>query len=211
MWSGLLATTICSAPVADGHQEGFCKLVADRDRKTILGGHVLGEYSAEIIQIIVACMSAGMTIDRVAELPFAFRPSPKASAWQHRKYAPQSVSATSPRMELPRSRRLVSTQGNERTGALCRAMLRAAAGLRRPRSCSTGGQSRRGPLSRLWLRPIRRRPNQRFRPPLFEIVFPVTGQSREQRSRTTTPSCSRPRPARKDAGLQRRLLQHESC
>ncbi len=59
-------------PVADGHQEGFCKLIADRHRKTILGGHVLGEYSAEIIQVIVACMAAGMTIDQVAELPFAF-------------------------------------------------------------------------------------------------------------------------------------------
>ncbi|HEY2565337.1 MAG TPA: NAD(P)/FAD-dependent oxidoreductase [Acidimicrobiales bacterium] len=59
-------------PVADGHQEGFCKLIADRQQKTILGGHVLGEYSAEIIQVIVACMTAGMNIDQVAELPFAF-------------------------------------------------------------------------------------------------------------------------------------------
>jgi pyruvate/2-oxoglutarate dehydrogenase complex dihydrolipoamide dehydrogenase (E3) component len=59
-------------PVADGHQEGFCKLVADRRHRTILGGHVLGEYSAEIIQVVVACMTAGMTIDQVAELPFAF-------------------------------------------------------------------------------------------------------------------------------------------
>ena len=59
-------------PVADGHQEGFCKLIVDRHQKTIVGGHVLGEYSAEIIQVIVACMTAGMTIDRVAELPFAF-------------------------------------------------------------------------------------------------------------------------------------------
>ena len=59
-------------PVADGHQEGFCKLIADRHQRTILGGHVLGEYSAEIIQVIVACMAAGMTIEQVAELPFAF-------------------------------------------------------------------------------------------------------------------------------------------
>ena len=29
-------------PVADGHQEGFCKLIVDRHQKTILGGHVLG-------------------------------------------------------------------------------------------------------------------------------------------------------------------------
>ena len=59
-------------PVADGHQEGFCKLIVDRHQKTILGGHVIGEYSAEIIQVIVACMTAGMTVAQVAELPFAF-------------------------------------------------------------------------------------------------------------------------------------------
>ncbi len=59
-------------PVADGHEEGFCKLVADRQDRTILGAHVLGEYSAEIIQVVVACMTAGMTVEKVAELPFAF-------------------------------------------------------------------------------------------------------------------------------------------
>ena len=59
-------------PVADGREEGFCKLIVDRHRRTILGGHVVGEYSAEIIQVIVTCMSAGMTIEQVAELPFAF-------------------------------------------------------------------------------------------------------------------------------------------
>ncbi len=59
-------------PVADGHEEGFCKLIADRRDKTILGAHVLGEYSAEIIQVVVACMTAGMTVEQVAELPFAF-------------------------------------------------------------------------------------------------------------------------------------------
>ena len=59
-------------PVADGHEEGFCKLIADRHDRTILGAHVIGEYSAEIIQVVVACMTAGMTVDQVAELPFAF-------------------------------------------------------------------------------------------------------------------------------------------
>jgi pyruvate/2-oxoglutarate dehydrogenase complex dihydrolipoamide dehydrogenase (E3) component len=59
-------------PVADGRPEGFCKLIADRQQKTILGAHVLGEYSAEIIQVVVACMAAGMTVEQVAELPFAF-------------------------------------------------------------------------------------------------------------------------------------------
>jgi pyruvate/2-oxoglutarate dehydrogenase complex dihydrolipoamide dehydrogenase (E3) component len=59
-------------PVADGHEDGFCKLIADRHNRTILGAHVLGEYSAEIIQVVVACMTAQMTVEQVAELPFAF-------------------------------------------------------------------------------------------------------------------------------------------
>jgi pyruvate/2-oxoglutarate dehydrogenase complex dihydrolipoamide dehydrogenase (E3) component len=59
-------------PVADGHTEGFCKLIADRDSKEILGGHVVGEYAAEITQVIAAFMAAGMQIQQVAEVPFAF-------------------------------------------------------------------------------------------------------------------------------------------
>ncbi len=59
-------------PVADGRDEGFCKVVADRRDRTLLGAHVLGGYAGEIIQVVVACMAAGMTVDRVAELPFAF-------------------------------------------------------------------------------------------------------------------------------------------
>jgi hypothetical protein len=33
---------------------------------------VLGEYSAEVIQMVAACMAAGMRIEEVAELQFAF-------------------------------------------------------------------------------------------------------------------------------------------
>ena len=59
-------------PVADGRPEGFCKLIADRRDHTILGGHVLGEYSAETVQTVAACMAAGMTVEQVAELQLAF-------------------------------------------------------------------------------------------------------------------------------------------
>ena len=59
-------------PVADGRSEGFCKLIADRRDHTILGGHVLGEYSAETVQTVAACMAAGMTVEQVAELQLAF-------------------------------------------------------------------------------------------------------------------------------------------
>ena len=40
--------------------------------ETVLGAHVLGEYSAEIIQVVVACMAADMKVEQIAELPFAF-------------------------------------------------------------------------------------------------------------------------------------------
>jgi pyruvate/2-oxoglutarate dehydrogenase complex dihydrolipoamide dehydrogenase (E3) component len=59
-------------PVADGRSEGFCKLIADRQTHAILGAHVLGEYSAETVQTVAACMAAGMTIEQVAELQLAF-------------------------------------------------------------------------------------------------------------------------------------------
>ena len=59
-------------PVADGRPDGFCKLIADRRTHTILGAHVLGEYSAETVQTVAACMAAGLTIERVAELQLAF-------------------------------------------------------------------------------------------------------------------------------------------
>ena len=59
-------------PVADGRPEGFCKLIADRRTRLILGAHVLGEYSAETVQTAAACMVAGMTVEQVAELQLAF-------------------------------------------------------------------------------------------------------------------------------------------
>jgi pyruvate/2-oxoglutarate dehydrogenase complex dihydrolipoamide dehydrogenase (E3) component len=59
-------------PVADGRPDGFCKLIADRRDRTILGAHVLGEYSAETVQTVAAAMAAGMTVEQVAELQLAY-------------------------------------------------------------------------------------------------------------------------------------------
>jgi pyruvate/2-oxoglutarate dehydrogenase complex dihydrolipoamide dehydrogenase (E3) component len=59
-------------PVADGRSDGFCKLIADRREHTVLGAHVLGEYSAETVQTVAACMAAGMTVEQIAELQLAF-------------------------------------------------------------------------------------------------------------------------------------------
>ena len=59
-------------PVADGHAEGFCKLIADRSSHRILGAHVLGEYSAETVQVVATAMSGGMTVEQLADMQFAF-------------------------------------------------------------------------------------------------------------------------------------------
>ena len=59
-------------PVADGQPEGFCKLIVETEQRRIVGAHVLGEYSAEVIQMVAACMAAGMRVEEVAELQFAF-------------------------------------------------------------------------------------------------------------------------------------------
>jgi pyruvate/2-oxoglutarate dehydrogenase complex dihydrolipoamide dehydrogenase (E3) component len=58
--------------VADGHPEGFCKLIVERHRRYILGAHVIGEYSAEVIQMAAACMEANMRVEQIAELQPAF-------------------------------------------------------------------------------------------------------------------------------------------
>ena len=59
-------------PVADGHPEGFCKLIVERHRRYILGAHVLGEYSAEVVQMAAACMVANLRVEQVAEMQPAF-------------------------------------------------------------------------------------------------------------------------------------------
>jgi pyruvate/2-oxoglutarate dehydrogenase complex dihydrolipoamide dehydrogenase (E3) component len=59
-------------PVADAHPDGFCKLIVDARHHYILGAHVLGEYSVEVIQMVAACMAGGMRIEQLAELQLAY-------------------------------------------------------------------------------------------------------------------------------------------
>lgn len=59
-------------PVIDDHPTGFCKLIVERHRRYILGAHVLGEYSAEVVQTAAACMAANLRIEQIAELQPAF-------------------------------------------------------------------------------------------------------------------------------------------
>ena len=77
-------------PAADGHADGFCKLIADRSSHRVLGAHVLGEFSAETVQVVATAMSAGMTVEQLANMQFT-RPSPKPSAWPPRRPVAPSV------------------------------------------------------------------------------------------------------------------------
>lgn len=59
-------------PVADGRPEGFCKLVVDRRTRAVLGAHLIGDYSGEIVQMVAACMAARMPVEQIAELQLAY-------------------------------------------------------------------------------------------------------------------------------------------
>jgi pyruvate/2-oxoglutarate dehydrogenase complex dihydrolipoamide dehydrogenase (E3) component len=58
--------------IIDAHTGGMCKLIVDSSTGTILGAHVLGSYSAEVIQVAATCIAAGLKIDRVSEMEMAF-------------------------------------------------------------------------------------------------------------------------------------------
>jgi pyruvate/2-oxoglutarate dehydrogenase complex dihydrolipoamide dehydrogenase (E3) component len=58
--------------VIDGRTEGFCKLVVDAASHRLLGAHVIGEQAAEVVQVAAAAMAAGMPVERLAEVEFAY-------------------------------------------------------------------------------------------------------------------------------------------
>ena len=58
--------------VIDRRTEGFCKLIANRDSRRVLGAHVVGEQAVEVVQIAAAAMAADMPVDRLAEVEFAY-------------------------------------------------------------------------------------------------------------------------------------------
>ncbi len=59
-------------PVADGHPQGFRGLIVERHHRFILGAHVIGEYAAEVTQMVAACMAGNMRIEQAADLHPAF-------------------------------------------------------------------------------------------------------------------------------------------
>lgn len=67
-----LEYTALPRAVMDGRTDGFCKLIVDNNTEKLLGAHVLGSYSAEVIQVAATCIVAEMTIHQIAELELAF-------------------------------------------------------------------------------------------------------------------------------------------
>ena len=58
--------------IIDGRTSGFCKLIVERGTGQILGCHVVGERAVDIAQLAAVAMSAQMTVDALAHIPFSF-------------------------------------------------------------------------------------------------------------------------------------------
>lgn len=58
--------------IIDGRATGFCKLIVDRGSGEILGCHVVGERAVDIAQLAAVAMSARMSVDALAHIPFSF-------------------------------------------------------------------------------------------------------------------------------------------
>ena len=58
--------------IIDGRTAGFCKLIADRTTRAILGCHVVGERAVEIVQVVAVAIAAGMRVDDLARVPLSF-------------------------------------------------------------------------------------------------------------------------------------------
>jgi pyruvate/2-oxoglutarate dehydrogenase complex dihydrolipoamide dehydrogenase (E3) component len=58
--------------IIDGRTEGFCKLLADRRTRAILGCSVVGERAAEIVQTVAIAMASGFPVDELARVALSF-------------------------------------------------------------------------------------------------------------------------------------------
>src|SRR5687767_5424705 len=59
-------------PIIDDRTTGFCKLIADRTTREILGCHVVGDRAVEITQIAAVAMAGNMRVDDLAQVPLSF-------------------------------------------------------------------------------------------------------------------------------------------
>jgi pyruvate/2-oxoglutarate dehydrogenase complex dihydrolipoamide dehydrogenase (E3) component len=58
--------------IIDGQTAGFCKLIADRESRAILGCHVVGERAVEIVQVVAIGIPARMKVDDLARVALSF-------------------------------------------------------------------------------------------------------------------------------------------
>jgi len=58
--------------IIDGRTTGFCKLIADRTTREILGCHVVGERAVEITQMAAVAMAGNLRVDDLAQVPLSF-------------------------------------------------------------------------------------------------------------------------------------------
>jgi len=59
-------------PIIDGRTFGFCKLIADRNSRQILGCSVVGDRAVDIVQVAAVAMAAQMRVDQLAYFPLSF-------------------------------------------------------------------------------------------------------------------------------------------
>jgi dihydrolipoamide dehydrogenase len=59
-------------PIIDGRTFGFCKLIADRSSRQILGCSIVGDRAVDIVQVAAVAMAAEMRVDQLAYFPLSF-------------------------------------------------------------------------------------------------------------------------------------------
>ena len=59
-------------PIIDGRTFGFCKLIADRSSRQILGCSIVGDRAVDIVQVAAVAMAAEMRVDELAYFPLSF-------------------------------------------------------------------------------------------------------------------------------------------
>lgn len=58
--------------VIDDRARGFLMLISDADRHSILGAHAVGENAVEVIQSVTTAMAAGIDVQTLASVRFAY-------------------------------------------------------------------------------------------------------------------------------------------
>ena len=69
--------------IIDGRTAGFCKLIADRATRAILGCHVVGERAVEIVQVVAVAMPQGCEWTTWPGFRSHFPPMPRCPGARH--------------------------------------------------------------------------------------------------------------------------------